>query len=276
MSDLTENGRRLLNILLELLPTAVPNDPRTFISYSDIHRELGLEMKGGDVGESLKRQGLDSLAKWTKENGFPAITGLIVNKSNLGPGAGYYKLFDRNNDDFDWWIGEIAKSKLFDWINLNQLESKTETSLGTSKRVARTEPSLSREASKETPVAMDTVEPPAGVFVSVYRILRDTKLARELKCIHNQECQICGEFIVLPSGERYAEAHHIIPLGSPHNGPDIIDNLLCLCPNHHVKLDYGVIKIEMSQIKLNDRHKIAAGSVEYHNTRIWNAGKKAG
>jgi len=38
----------------------------------------------------------------------------------------------------------------------------------------------------------------------------------------------------------YAEAAHIRPLGDPHNGPDTPDNILCLCPNHHVLFDHGV------------------------------------
>ncbi len=29
------------------------------------------------------------------------------------------------------------------------------------------------------------------------------------------------------------------PLGSPHNGPDAPDNILCLCPNHHALFDHG-------------------------------------
>lgn len=37
----------------------------------------------------------------------------------------------------------------------------------------------------------------------------------------------------------YAEAAHIRALGSPHNGPDVIENVLCLCPNHHVLFDNG-------------------------------------
>jgi predicted restriction endonuclease len=33
-------------------------------------------------------------------------------------------------------------------------------------------------------------------------------------------------------------------LGTPHNGPDILENLLCLCPNDHVLFDPGAIYIE--------------------------------
>jgi putative restriction endonuclease len=33
------------------------------------------------------------------------------------------------------------------------------------------------------------------------------------------------------------------PLGAPHDGPDTSDNILCLCPNHHVFLDHGGVGI---------------------------------
>jgi predicted restriction endonuclease len=42
---------------------------------------------------------------------------------------------------------------------------------------------------------------------------------------------VCGETIPLADGLRYAEAHHIQPFGAPHNGPDISENVICLCPN---------------------------------------------
>ena len=40
------------------------------------------------------------------------------------------------------------------------------------------------------------------------------------------------------------EAAHVRPLGAPHNGPDTLDNTLCLCPNHHVLFDHGGITID--------------------------------
>ena len=42
------------------------------------------------------------------------------------------------------------------------------------------------------------------------------------------------------------QAAHIRPLGRPHDGPDIPENILCLCPNDHVRFDYGVIFISDS------------------------------
>jgi hypothetical protein len=46
-----------------------------------------------------------------------------------------------------------------------------------------------------------------------------------------------------PLAGPYAEAAHIRPLGTPHNGPDTSDNILCLCPNRYVLFDHGGVMI---------------------------------
>lgn len=73
---------------------------------------------------------------------------------------------------------------------------------------------------------------------TVTRVVRDTAQARHIKDLHDYKCQVCGTRLVGSAGP-YAEAAHIRPLGKPHNGPDTADNILCLCPNHHVLFDYG-------------------------------------
>ena len=129
-----------------------------------------------------------------------------------------------------------------------------------------------RASAKLTPEASDISEPnrdkPDRVAVNVYRILRDTALARRVKNMHDFECQICGHTITLQDGSSYAEAHHIKPLGSPHNGPDSIDNILCLCPNHHVELDYGIAAISLKELRKVSGHKINLKCVKYHNQKI--------
>lgn len=114
-AQLDEQGFRLLRFLVSRLPKAKPNDPRTFVSYKEVHDALGLQQHGTTFGESLKQQGLASLAEWTAESGLPGITGLIVDKTNLMPGEGYFKLFGKNQDDFAWWLSEVEKSKSFLW-----------------------------------------------------------------------------------------------------------------------------------------------------------------
>lgn len=74
------------------------------------------------------------------------------------------------------------------------------------------------------------------------RIVRDTKQSIKVKKLYDFHCQICGIKLEGKSGA-YAEGAHIQPLGSPHNGPDVSSNILCLCPNHHVLFDMGVFSI---------------------------------
>jgi hypothetical protein len=64
--------------------------------------------------------------------------------------------------------------------------------------------------------------------------LRD--IVRELKSMYDDLCQICRTPLETPFG-RISEAAHIQGLGNPHNGPDEIGNLICLCPNHHKLFD---------------------------------------
>ncbi len=246
MSDLDDQGKQLLALLVRKLPKVVPNDPRTFISYKDVHNELNLPLASSTYGESLKRQGLNSLANWTEATGKPGITGLIINRDTSMPGKGYFRLFGKTAEDFQWWADEIQKSKQFDWSPFHP----PATSL------------------PPPPVASDITEPTERQETITYRILRDTTLAKQVKQLNSYECQLCGHTIILPSGSRYAEAHHIRPLGEPHNGPDIIGNIICLCPNHHAELDYGVRLLMMSDIRTTPKHSVSDIYIQYHNEVI--------
>ncbi|MBE3142597.1 MAG: HNH endonuclease, partial [Planctomycetes bacterium] len=63
---------------------------------------------------------------------------------------------------------------------------------------------------------------------------------------------------------------HIKPLGSPHYGRDRRDNILCLCPNCHAKLDFGVIELDSRKINCNaQQHTIGIEFVDYHNSFIF-------
>lgn len=116
---------------------------------------------------------------------------------------------------------------------------------------------------------IDLIAPPDRIESSVYRILRDTELARKVKIKHNFECQICGHKIQLPDGGFYAEAHHLKPLGGKHSGPDIESNIICVCPNHHAELDYGVRRILLSELRHVDGHSINEFFIDYHNSEVY-------
>ncbi len=91
-------------------------------------------------------------------------------------------------------------------------------------------------------------EEPAGYSVPrrqevrVSRIVRDSARSRKIKALYDHRCQVCGTRLECPAGP-YSEAAHIRPLGAPHDGPDTEDNILCLCPNHHVLFDNGAVSI---------------------------------
>lgn len=122
------------------------------------------------------------------------------------------------------------------------------------------------EPISSTPIAKDIKDPtqPERVKQETYRILRDTVLAREVKESNQYRCQICGQVLKLNNEIPYAEAHHIKPLGAPHDGPDVRENILCVCPNDHVLLDYGVTKLDGEQLK-----SIGKEYIDYHNKHIF-------
>jgi hypothetical protein len=123
-----------------------------------------------------------------------------------------------------------------------------------------------------TPIAGDIGEPRGRrrTRIETYRVLRDTALARRVKRLYDYGCQMCGHSALLLRDTPYAEAHHIKPLGAPHDGPDELRNIICVCPNCHVLLDYGVVRLVVTELKLRLRHEISAEFVNYHNTTILN------
>ena len=107
---------------------------------------------------------------------------------------------------------------------------------------------------------------------TILRIIRDTKIARTIKQLYNYECQVCGIVLKIKSS-KYAEGAHIRPLGKPHNGDDNANNILCLCPNHHILFDKGTFSISDSndligditgKLNVHSSHKINIENLKYH------------
>jgi putative restriction endonuclease len=104
---------------------------------------------------------------------------------------------------------------------------------------------LVREDEAPAPWASPPTKPlvrPERRPVRTLRIVRNTAITNRVKELHGYRCQVCGVRLETPAGP-YAEGAHIRPLGEPHNGPDQEDNVLCLCPNHHVLFDLGAFTI---------------------------------
>ena len=115
----------------------------------------------------------------------------------------------------------------------------------------------------------EDISKPQRILTETYRILRDTKISRKIKELYGYQCQLCGDVINFKNGQKYSEVHHIKPLGSPHNGPDVEGNVICVCPNHHALLDFGGIELDLSQLKIPLNHEIHEKYIKYHNDNIF-------
>lgn len=115
---------------------------------------------------------------------------------------------------------------------------------------------------------------------TVQRIVRNTEVSRRVKELHGYICQMCGEVIPIVGGA-YAEGAHIRPLGRPHDGPDVESNVLCLCPNDHVRFEFGTYVVE-DDMTITDRiggrsvgslrtlsgHDVDRSQLAYHRERF--------
>lgn len=144
-----------------------------------------------------------------------------------------------------------------------------------------------KDSTKDRPnIKIDTSEQTADLQQSsrtqttVSRIIRNTRLIKEIKNRYDHTCQVCGDQRRGNDGEPYAEGHHIQPIGRPHNGKDEKSNILVLCPNHHVDFDYGRIKIDPqtyqiqhadepevngAQLAIEKNHNVENRYIRYHN-----------
>ena len=94
--------------------------------------------------------------------------------------------------------------------------------------------------------------------------------------MYDHTCQVCGIKLNSAFGP-IAIGAHIKALGHPHNGTDIIQNMLCLCPNHHEQFDAFAYYIDPKKllvrnlndldgqrIKVHENHKISTDFLYYH------------
>ena len=123
--------------------------------------------------------------------------------------------------------------------------------------------------------AQGVVAEPSGSYevrrqtATVSRVVRDTAVTREAKALYGFRCQVCGVRLDTPPGP-YAEAAHIRPLGRPHDGPDALANVLCLCPNHHIQFDRWAFALadDLSLIGLDGRlHRHAKHALDLEHVR---------
>jgi putative restriction endonuclease len=121
--------------------------------------------------------------------------------------------------------------------------------------------------------------PAPRTSATVQRLVRNTAVTQRVKEIYRHTCQVCQQQLDTPPGP-YAEGAHIRPLGRPHDGPDVEANVLCLCPNDHVRFDFGVFVIEddysirtrdgkrLGRLLVKPLHRIDVAHLAYHRERF--------
>ena len=146
------------------------------------------------------------------------------------------------------------------------------------------ETAISRLKQLNYPIDVDIEEPkeaeetegtlPERRSYETNTIIRDQGLPKTVKQMYEYRCQVCNTR--LESGNYwYAEAAHIRALGSPHNGADTLENILCRCPNHHKLFDIGGFYIEddysipvlNKSLYLVEKHTPDIEAIRYH--RDW-------
>lgn len=89
-------------------------------------------------------------------------------------------------------------------------------------------------------------------------IVRDNRVRMNVIKRAQGKCEFCGALgFKKADGTHFVEAHHIINLGQL--GPDTLDNVIALCPNHHREAHFGAdseqleaeFKIKLAKIRGN-------------------------
>jgi len=214
------------------------------------------QMTGKQTSDQLLERGNLALA-YSCLHGLPVrvIRG-STHRSSLAPPVGYR--YDGLYRVEDYWHTKGKSGHTIWRFRLTKIASTSPRS----RRIA--EISESYESTRRQPT-------------TIVRIIRDTQQARHVKELYDYHCQVCGIRLESSAGP-YVEEAHIRPLGSPHDGPDTLDNLLCLCPNHHVLFDYGGFTINddftllgiFGQLTVKPEHHISRTHLRYHRTHYYN------
>ncbi|MEU3694063.1 HNH endonuclease [Streptomyces griseoviridis] len=131
---------------------------------------------------------------------------------------------------------------------------------------------------QEAATAERAAGPTARRKTTTSRLIRNPAIVSKVKELYEHACQVCGECLQYKH-MAYSEAAHIRGLGSPHDGPDELSNLLCLCPNHHVLFDGleiyvdadGTVKnihtrASLGRLNVTAEHRIDEAYLRYHRT----------
>lgn len=233
-NELPARAQRIFDFILSKISTGKIkyNRQDTYLTYGELHSGLKLEMIGPTIGISLANQGLGELATYLHENGYPPLTGLIVDSTTLMPALGFFELHGKTIDDLPWWQKEMERVLMFDWTS-----NKTETIY----------PDEIDEGIKFTEGATKSVT------VNAYE--RSGKARR--KCIQHYGaiCSVCETLMSDKYGDigkDYIHVHHLYPdklrAGIEYQ-IDPIKDLRPVCPNCHAMLHRNERLLTIEELK---------------------------
>jgi putative restriction endonuclease len=232
--------------------------------------------RGGRSAESAQQVADQTLTGANRELARNVLTGLPVRVTRKVTDSG--RTFYRYGGLYrivSYWaepgksgyrVWRFRLEVLPEWAEI--VESVTSSSDGAEETLFAT-PSEAQE-----PLA--SYDPAPRQAITTQRIVRDTTITRRVKVLHDYRCQVCTTQLSSAAGP-YAEAAHIQPLGAPHHGPDLLSNVLCLCPNHHVLFDLGSFGIAddgtllslPGNLVLQKKHLIEPKFLAYHRKHFY-------
>lgn len=140
-----------------------------------------------------------------------------------------------------------------------------------------TEKTIEKLEKQLKPNLKNTYERTERKSSSINIIKRNPKLREHVKKLYENKCQVCNVFLKTHYGAISIGAH-IKGLGEPHNGPDQINNIICLCPNHSWQFDFfgfyidgetfeikGLKGYEGKKLAIKEGHNIDKEFFKYHH-----------
>ena len=202
------------------------------------------------------------------------LNSIVIAFENLGGHAPYAKLYKevyKSRKEKGLSLPRTWQASIRKWIELYSSDSEAwNKKHNLFKKINSGHWGLRSYLQDQKPVDYDYDNKDRGnkkAKFTVERYIRDTVLTKKIKSFEDNKCQLCEETILLSSGKKLSEAHHIKPLGKGHKGSDRQDNIIIVCPSCHAKLDYLVIPLTIETIKQRnpEKHHISEEFIRYHN-----------
>ncbi len=99
-------------------------------------------------------------------------------------------------------------------------------------------------------------------------LVRDQANVDWIKNLYDNTCQVCRIQLMTDAGSISIGAH-IQGLGKPDNGPDVVENMLCLCHNCHAIFDSGSFYINDDCKTISWLHESIGGGTSAHAVELF-------